>query len=444
MKACLSIALLSLVSMPLAATSPTELPAPDWLAGDWCGIDGKTRLDERWTPATDGNMFAISQTFEDSKLAMFEFLRIERKDGQWAFVAQPNGKPPTRFPEVERGDQRIVFANSANDFPQRIEYWRDAAGLHAQISGPGKEGELKIPFEFTAGRCAEPPAPKATSTATLTMAQVLEASKAEEWRSPDPERLLYVEIPGGRVIIELAQAFAPRHVANLQQLVRMNYFDGLAILRAQDNFVVQWGDPNAEDEASRRSVGAAARTLGPEFERPAAGLDFVQLKEVDGYAREVGFAHGFPAGRDPAEDKAWLAHCYGMLGVGRDNAADSGGGTELYVVTGHAPRQLDRNITVVGRVIKGMELLASLPRGTAALGFYEKPEQRTTIKSIKLAADVPENDREPLELLRTDSASFQKLIEARRNRRDEWYKRPAGHIDLCSVPLPVRAKLAAD
>lgn len=438
----LSIALLSLLTVPVFATSPSELPAPDWLAGDWCGIDGKTRLDERWTRAEDGHMFGISQSFEDGRLMMFEFSRIERKDGQWAYVAQPNGKPPTRFAEVERGEQRIVFANSAHDFPQRIEYWRDETGLHAQISGPGKDGEVKIPYEFTAGRCAEPVASAGATAvaATLTMAEVLEASKADEWRSPDPERLLYLEIPDGRVVIELAQDFAPKHVANIQQLVRQNYFDGLAILRAQDNFVVQWGDPEAEDEAKRRSVGKASRTLGPEFERPSAGLDFVQLQEADGYAREVGFSNGFPAGRDPVEGRAWAAHCYGTLGVGRDNAADSGGGTELYVVTGHAPRQLDRNITVVGRVIKGMELLSSLPRGTAALGFYDKPEQRTTIKSIRVAADVPEKDRESLELLRTDSESFQKLIEARRNRRDEWYKRPAGHIDLCSVPLPVRVK----
>ena len=441
MKAGLFVTTLTL-ALPALGSSPPELPAPAWLAGDWCGIDGKARLDERWTRAADGHMFGISQTFEDDKLAMFEFMRIERKDGTWAFVAQPNGKPPRSFPEVERGEQRIVFANSAHDFPQRIEYWRDAAGLHAQVSGPGKDGELKIPFEFAAGRCAEPVATEAASAATLTMAQVLEASKADEWRSPDPEQLLYLEIPGGRVVIELAQTFAPRHVANIQQLVKIKYFDGLAILRAQDNFVVQWGDPNAEDEATRRSVGEAARTLGPEFERPAAELEFVQLKEVDGYAREVGFSAGFPAGRDSAEGKAWAAHCYGTLGVGRDNAANSGGGTELYVVTGHAPRQLDRNITVVGRVIMGMQLLSSLPRGTAALGFYEKPEQRTTIKSVKLAADVPEKDRERLELLRTDSASFQKLVEARRNRRDEWYKRPAGHIDLCSVPLPVRPKVA--
>jgi peptidylprolyl isomerase len=72
------------------------------------------------------------------------------------------------------------------------------------------------------------------------------------------------------------------------------------------------------------------------------------------------------------------------------------------------------------------------------MGFYEKPELRTTIKSIKLASDVPEAERVLLQLLRTDSKTFVDATEARRNRRDDFYKRPAGHIDLCNVPLPVR------
>jgi peptidylprolyl isomerase len=132
-----------------------------------------------------------------------------------------------------------------------------------------------------------------------------------------------------------------------------------------------------------------------------------------------------------------------MIGAGRDTAVDSGPGTELYVVIGHAPRQLDRNIAVVGRVVQGMELLSALPRGTGALGFYEKPEQRLAIKSVRLVADVPEAERTKIEILRTDTDTFKDLVEARRNRRDDWYKVPAGKIDLCSVPIPVRAAGAA-
>lgn len=272
-----------------------------------------------------------------------------------------------------------------------------------------------------------------------TMQQVLDASTPSDWRTPDPRDTLYLDLPSGRVVIELAPAFAPLHAANIKTLVHAKYFDGLAILRVQDNFVTQWGDPDAEATAKARSFGTAAKTLAPEFERAIAKeLPFTRLPDGDVYASEVGFTNGMPAARDAKSGKTWLAHCYGMVGAGRDSGVETGSGAELYVVIGQAPRQLDRNIAVVGRVVQGMELLSALPRGTGALGFYEKPEQRVAITSVRLAADVPAAERTPLEILRTDTPTFAALVESRRNRRDDWYKVPAGKIDLCSVPIPVR------
>jgi peptidylprolyl isomerase len=266
-----------------------------------------------------------------------------------------------------------------------------------------------------------------------TMDEVLATSKASDWRTLDANFTLYLELPAGRVVIELAAQFAPRHVDNIRTLVREHYFDGLAVVRVQDNFVVQWGDAEGT-----RPLGSAQRTLQPEFTRPLAGLAFHALPDPDAYAPQTGFASGFPAASDRDAGVAWPTHCYGMLGVGRDDDAASGGGTELYVVIGHAPRQLDRNITLVGRVVQGMEHLSVLPRGPAPMGFYEKPEQRVPITSVRIAADVPESERTALQLLRTDTATFDALIEARRNRRETWYKVPAGRIDVCNVPLPVR------
>ena len=85
-----------------------------------------------------------------------------------------------------------------------------------------------------------------------------------------------------------------------------------------------------------------------------------------------------------------------------------------------------------------MELLSALPRGPEPMGFYEDPAQRTPIRAVRLASTVPAAERTALQVLRTDTATFRDAVEARRNRRDEFYKRPAGHIDLCNVPLPVR------
>lgn len=273
-----------------------------------------------------------------------------------------------------------------------------------------------------------------------TMADVLAASKPSDWRAPDPDNTLYLDLAAGRIVIELAPAFAPLHAKNIRTLAHEHYFDGLAILRVQDNFVTQWGDPDSDKPDKAKPLGTASKTLAPEFERAIGNdLQFTALPDGDVYAPEVGFSNGMPAARDKKAGKAWLAHCYGMIGAGRDTAVDSGPGTELYVVIGHAPRQLDRNIAVVGRVVQGMELLSALPRGTGALGFYEKPEQRLSIKSLRLLADVPEAERTNIEILRTDTQAFADLVEARRNRRDDWYKVPAGKIDLCNVPIPVRA-----
>ena len=271
-----------------------------------------------------------------------------------------------------------------------------------------------------------------------TTQEILDASLPSDWRTPDPANTLYMDLEAGRIVIELVPAFAPRHVANIRTLAKEGFWDGTSIYRSHDNFVVQFGDADGEDAAKAKPLGSAERKLPAEFERNARGLPFHALPDRDGWAAEVGFAEGFPAARDGAEGKAWMTHCYGALGAGRNLEADSSIGAELYVVTGQSPRQLDRNITVVGRVLQGMELLSAIPRGPAPMGFYEDPALRTPIKAIRLASEVPAAGRERIEVLRTDTPTFDAMVESRRNRRDDFYKRPAGHIDLCNIAIPVR------
>jgi peptidylprolyl isomerase len=269
-------------------------------------------------------------------------------------------------------------------------------------------------------------------TPVRSLAEILEQSPAGDWRAVDPEDTLYMDVPGGRVIIELAPEYAPNHAANIRSLARAHYFDGAAIVRSQENYVVQWG----RDEGDATPFGEAVRSVPGEFDRPRRGVQVTRLQDPDSYAREVGFASGFPvAGQN---GRTWLAHCYGMVGAGRGDTADSGSGAELYVVIGHAPRHLDRNVTLVGRVLQGMELLSMMPRGTGPLGFYETPEERTLIRSVRLASELPAPERTNLEALRTDSATFRQVIASRRTRREAWFLQPTGRINLCNVPLPVR------
>lgn len=282
-----------------------------------------------------------------------------------------------------------------------------------------------------AGAPAPPPAvaPKAPPS----MAEILAAAPESAWRPMADEHTLYMELPGGRVVIELEPALAPHTVANIEAMARLHYYDGLAVLRVQDNYVAQWGDPDGH-----RTLPAELQKLPPEFAVPQGATHFTALHDRDGYAPQAGFVDGFPAARDVAAGLVWLTHCYGAVGVGRDNDPASGNGSELYAVIGNAPRHLDRNVTVVGRVRQGIELLSSLPRGTAELGFYATAAERTAIRSVRLASEVPPAERTRLEVLRTDTPTFTALVDARRNRHDEWFVRPAGYIELCNVPLPVR------
>ncbi|HEV2682675.1 MAG TPA: peptidylprolyl isomerase [Rhodanobacter sp.] len=280
------------------------------------------------------------------------------------------------------------------------------------------------------------------SKPTPTAKELLAKSTPAEWRKPDPQNLIFMQLPQGRVVIELAPDFTPLHAANIRTLVRGHYFDGLTIVRVQDNFVTQWGDPNDDDNGDKskiRPLGKASKTLPPEYTRSIdPKLPWTALPDGDVYAPEVGFSEGFPAARDPASGQEWLTHCYGAVGVARDVDPQTGSGSSLYAVIGQAPRRLDRNLAVAGRVIEGMPLLSGLPRGAEPMGFYTKPAQRIAIESVRLAADMPAKDRPTLEVLRTDSPTFAALIDAKRNGRNAFYALPAGKVDLCSIDVPVR------
>ena len=284
------------------------------------------------------------------------------------------------------------------------------------------------------------------SKPTPSSKTLLAQSKPGEWRHPDPQNLLVMQLATGRVVIELAPDFTPLHAANIRTLVREHYFDDLAVIRVQDNFVTQWGAPeDAENgyNVPAKSLGTAKVTLPPEYTRPIdPKLPWTALPDGDVYATQVGFSEGFPVARDPASGQEWLTHCYGMVGIARDNGPETGNGSSLYAVIGQAPRRMDRNLAIAGRVLEGMPLLAGLPRGAEPMGFYANPEQRVLIKSAHLDADVPEAQRTGLEVLRTDSATFAALLAAQRNRVDAFYAVPAGKVGLCDVTIPVRETAA--
>jgi peptidylprolyl isomerase len=271
--------------------------------------------------------------------------------------------------------------------------------------------------------------------AKVTPNDIVAKSPASAWKAIPADDLLVMDLAnGGRVVIQLAPAFAPVHVANIKALARSGYWNGATIYRLQDNYVAQWG---LNDSDKGFPAGVVAKPPA-EYARPLKGLAIKPLGSPDPYAPGTGFADGWPVAYSAKGGWADLTHCYGTVGVGRDLSPDTGVGGELYAVIGHAPRQLDRNIALVGRVVEGIDKLSSLPRGTEALGFYKDKAQYVPIAGIRLASDMPAADRPAFEYMDTASATFADYLRVRANRNDDFYIRPAGGVDLCNVQVPVR------
>jgi peptidylprolyl isomerase len=283
---------------------------------------------------------------------------------------------------------------------------------------------------FLVALAAAAPAPK-----PKTPTDIVTAAPTSAWRTIPADDLLVMELRNGaRVVIQLAPDFAPVHVANIRALAKAHWWDKAAIYRVQDNYVVQWGKNESTDPLPAEVVAKPPA----EYARSLKGLAVKPLGYPDDYAPRAGYSLGWPIGYDPKGGTANLVHCYGYVGVGRDLAPDTGTGGELYAVIGHAPRHLDRNIAVIGRVISGIEAMSSLPRGTEALGFYKERSQDVPIASVRLASDIPPAERPSFQYLDTGSAAFAAYVQARANRKDDFFIRPAGGVDLCNAPVPVR------
>src|SRR5689334_1486008 len=271
----------------------------------------------------------------------------------------------------------------------------------------------------------------------LTPNDIVAQSPAGAWKAIPADDLMVIDLAnGGRVVIELAPAFAPVHVANIKALARSGYWNGATVYRVQDNYVAQWG-LNESDKPWPKGVTPKPPA---EYTRELKGLKITPLGSPDAYAPGAGFADGWPIAYNAKAGWADLTHCYGSVGVGRDLSPDTGTGGELYAVIGNAPRQLDRVIAIVGRVVDGIDRLSTLPRGTEALGFYKDKAQYVPIASIRIAADMPAAERPSYEVMDTMSATFARYLKIRANRHDDFYIRPAGGVDVCNVQVPVRKK----
>lgn len=291
-------------------------------------------------------------------------------------------------------------------------------------------------FAFLLAACAGESvetAPEASTSPTLgrAPADIIAASTGADWRVLDPENLLVMDLERGRIVIALSQKRAPGHVAQVKALARDGFYDGLSFYRVIDGFVAQGGDPF---EARERKSGA--QSLAAEFEEPLTpAMGFTPIRDRDGYAAKVGFIDSAPVGVDAAGESVWGLHCTGAFAFGRTNERDSAS-TEFYIAL-QPQRYLDRNMTVFGNVVQGMEHVQSLRR--VAPPASPDDDLGETILSARIAANMPAGERPALEILRSETPLFAEYVESRRNRPEDFFYFRPDHVDICALSVPVRA-----
>jgi len=275
---------------------------------------------------------------------------------------------------------------------------------------------------------------------TLALALALAAmapvhAQASEWRDVDGENLAVMDTAHGRVLIELSPQFAPRHAERFRALVRSKFYDGQSFYRVIDGFVAQGGIGEGDDKKLPDWPALKA-----EFDRNIGiDVEFVALGSPDLFADKVGHVDGFPVGQSRKDKRMWLLHCPGALAMARDNDPDTGG-TEFYIPIGHAPRRLDRNLSVFGRVLDGMQYLQKLNRGDPKVdsGVIQDAARRDAIVKVQMAADMAEAERPRVQVMDPTSKAFSDFKEQRRNPAPEFYKKPAPNLDICAFNAPLR------
>ncbi len=265
-------------------------------------------------------------------------------------------------------------------------------------------------------------------------AQILAETMAEDWRAIPAEETLVIQLQSGTVTVALSPSLAPNHVKQVKKLAREGFYDGLSFYRVIEGFVAQGGDPFGE-----KKIRKAKKSMKAEFETAGDDIAFAALTDIDGYAPMSGFIGGIPAGHDEKTGTFWHLHCAGAFAFGREDGRDTAS-TEFYVAL-QPQRYLDRNLSVFGRVIDGMEHLQALRR-------VEPPEKKDDdigdkIVSFRVSADIPEAERTIWEILDSARPAFNEYVESRRNRPEGFFYFRPNHVDACQLPVPVRKKASS-
>ncbi|MDX1460390.1 MAG: peptidylprolyl isomerase [Xanthomonadales bacterium] len=276
----------------------------------------------------------------------------------------------------------------------------------------------------------------------LLLTPPLMAQEGMTWREVPQSDLVFLELlltdgRKGTVVVELNDRFAPRTAEQFRRLVKADFYRGLSFYRVIDGFVAQGGDGSDIDQPNDEPNLPAEFEIARDEEQP-----WTPVQNDDLFAPETGFVDGFAAARDT--DHVWLTHCPGVIAMARNNEPDTGS-TDFYIVIGQAPRYLDRNLTIFGRVIHGMDVVQQVRRGPVhENGIIESDTARTRISDAYLAEDRPTDQQKVYFVMDTNSEGFRDYMEARRHRKHEFFHHtPPPKLDVCQVPVATRIEKPA-
>jgi len=255
-----------------------------------------------------------------------------------------------------------------------------------------------------------------------------------EWRALDIDTTVLLTLPHGKVVIELAPQFSPKHVEQFIKLTKSGHYDGNKFYRVIDGFVAQGGPEN--DSPKDKSVPLLK--MEGDFATDA-NWQFTKVQDNDLFAEQTGFKDGFSLAHNPSEKKAWLTHCPGVIAMARGNEPDSGS-SHFYIVNGQATRYLDRIMTVFGRVVYGMNNIQAIKRTSVIEGDTPVDKKdHTPMLSMQMMSDVPEDKRILIEVNNTEHPAYSVKIDKRKKRENAFfYKKPPPVLDVCQTPVSSR------
>ena len=252
------------------------------------------------------------------------------------------------------------------------------------------------------------------------------AAKPEpDWRPLDPQNTLVVDTSKGRIVVEMAPAFAPLAVERVKRLAREGVYDGLLFHRVIEGFVDQTGNPNNKDGGTSKYPDLQAEFS---FRLPRDGGQAIVVERSDavegfvGATPFVGVSVGEQALAKDGKLRAWGAYCSGVVGMGRQ--ADPGSAnSEIFFMRAPA-RRLDHEYAVWGRVVEGLGVVRAVTVG-------EPPADPDRMLRVRVAADLPAAEQPRLEVLNERGPAFARAVAQLRQQ-----KGPA--FSICDVTITAR------